>query len=48
MKQGSISCTKNITIDTFEQNHRISKNWPRFKVPGFEAYLSLAFSYPFV
>lgn len=46
--EGKVSCTQTITIDTFEQNHRISKNWPRFKVPGFEIYLSLAFSYPFV
>ena len=35
-------------LDTFEQNHRISKNWPKIKLPEQDVYLSLAFSYPFV
>ena len=48
LKAGKVSCTKQIKIDTFEQNHRISKNWPLFKIPGYEVYLSMAFSYPFV
>lgn len=46
LKAGRVSCTKQIKIDTFEQNHRISKNWPLFKIPGYEVYLSMAFSYP--
>ena len=48
LRQGKIPVTKKIELDTFEQNHRISKNWPRFKIPGYEIYLSMAFSYPFV
>jgi len=24
---------KNYELDTFEQNHRISKNWPKIKLP---------------
>ena len=35
-------------LDTFEQYHRISKNWPKIKLPEQDVYLSLAFSYPFV
>ena len=37
-----------VALDTFEQNHRISKNWPRIKLPGTEVTVSMAFSYPFV
>lgn len=37
-----------IEIDTFEQNHRISKLWPRVSVPGTKVSVSMAFSYPFV
>ena len=37
-----------LALDTFEQNHRISKNWPRIKLPGTEVTVSMAFSYPFV
>jgi hypothetical protein len=35
-------------LDTFEQNHRISKFWPRVQLPGKDIHLSMAFSYPFV
>lgn len=37
-----------IELDTFEQNHRISKFWPRVTLPAIGIELSLAFSYPFV
>lgn len=37
-----------VAVDTFEQNHRISKNWPRVQVPDTQVSLSMAFSYPFV
>lgn len=37
-----------IELDTFEQNHRISRNWPKIPIPGMEIFLSMAFSYPFV
>ena len=37
-----------VNIDTFEQNHRISKIWPRVKLPDTEVSVSMAFSYPFV
>lgn len=46
LKKGDI-----IELDTFEQNHRISKFWPKIKMVderGQEINLSLAFSYPFV
>ena len=45
---GKTSVTKNQSIDTFEQHHRISKSWPKVKIPGYEVFLSMAFSYPFV
>lgn len=37
-----------IELDTFEQNHRISKFWPKVELPGLDISLSMAFSYPFV
>lgn len=37
-----------LDLDTFEQNHRISKNWPKITLPDSEISLSMAFSYPFV
>jgi|JI6StandDraft_1071083.scaffolds.fasta_scaffold200792_1 hypothetical protein len=37
-----------VALDTFEQNHRISKMWPRISLPGTEVSISMAFSYPFV
>lgn len=37
-----------IELDTFEQNHRISKLWPKVQIPGLNVALSMAFSYPFV
>lgn len=37
-----------IELDTFEQNHRISKLWPKVEIPGIDIALSMAFSYPFV
>jgi len=40
--------TQKIDLDTFEQNHRISKNWPKITLPDSEISLSMAFSYPFV
>lgn len=39
---------KKVQLDTFEQNHRISKNWPKITLPNSEVSLSMAFSYPFV
>ncbi len=35
-------------LATFEQNHRISKLWPKITLPGMDIHLSMAFSYPFV
>lgn len=37
-----------LELDTFEQNHRISKFWPQLELPNLGIHLSLAFSYPFV
>jgi hypothetical protein len=37
-----------LELDTFEQNHRISKNWPKITLPELQITLSMAFSYPFV
>lgn len=37
-----------IALDTFEQNHRISKLWPKIDIPATSVCLSMAFSYPFV
>jgi hypothetical protein len=37
-----------LDLDTFEQNHRISKNWPKITLPDSEISVSMAFSYPFV
>lgn len=35
-------------LDTFEQNIRISKMWPKIQIPGTKISVSMAFSYPFV
>lgn len=48
LRDGKISQYRTIEMDVFEQGHRISKNWPRLKLPGTEVYVSLAFSYPYV
>lgn len=37
-----------VSIDTFQQNHRISKMWPRISLLGTDVSVSMAFSYPFV
>lgn len=37
-----------VELNTFEQNHRISKLWPKVKLPDEDIELSMAFSYPFV
>ena len=36
------------SLDTFEQNHRISKLWPKIVLLESNIQLSMAFSYPFV
>lgn len=35
LADGKMSVSKEIVLDTFEQHHRISKDWPKIKLPGF-------------
>jgi hypothetical protein len=39
---------RSVSLDTFEQNIRISKLWPKVTLSGTRVSLSMALSYPFV